>query len=96
MEFRFIFFGDARQEITEIDKQNINVLLPMEINDFSLSQYVRDSSILNKKKTIISIGHFNIEEPGMKYLIEYLPKAIGENIPSEFVKVGDTYKYIKA
>lgn len=90
----FHIFGDAKDEINEINKSNVDLLLPMEINDFTLSQYVRDSSIATGKAVIISVGHFNIEEPGMSYMSEYLPKILESKVPVHFVKVGDTYDYI--
>ncbi|GAB5055432.1 hypothetical protein PESHB5_19310 [Pediococcus parvulus] len=90
----FHVFGDANDEITEINKGNVDLLLPMEINDFTLSQYVRDNSILNGKVAIISVGHFNIEEPGMSYMAKYLPALLNNEVGIHFVKVGDTYDYV--
>lgn len=67
----------------------------MEMNDFTLSQYIRDNSQLIGKTALISVGHFNIEEPGMSYMATYLPEIINNVVPVYFIKVGDTYDYIE-
>ncbi|MNJ49726.1 hypothetical protein D3C77_449740 [compost metagenome] len=79
----------------DMDKMDIDALLAMELVDFSISEYVRDSSMLNRNKVIITVGHFNMEESGMKYMSTYIPIAIEENIPCHFIQSGDTYHYVK-
>ncbi len=69
-------------------------MIAMELIDFTLSEYVRDSFMLGKDRAILTVGHFSTEEPGMKYCLEYFPKAIGEDIPMWFVSAGDMYHYI--
>lgn len=46
-----------------------------------------------KKKAIVSMGHFNIEEPGMEYMIEYLPNILNDKIFRYYVQSGDMYQY---
>ncbi|CAI6077454.1 hypothetical protein PAECIP112173_02483 [Paenibacillus sp. JJ-100] len=91
----FHISGDANELIQEMEEENIDVLLAMELVDFSISEYVRDSSMLNRNKAIISVGHFNMEEPGMKFMSTYIPDAIEEDIPCHFVQSGDMYHYVK-
>ncbi len=64
--------GAAKGEITYIDKENIDMVLALEMADFTLSEYIRDTNMLTKSKTILSFGHFNLEEHGMKYMTIYL------------------------
>ena len=66
----------------------------MELIDFTLMEYVRDTSMLGIDRSIIGMGHFNLEEPGMEYMLEWLPEAIGENIPMQYVQSGDNYSYL--
>ena len=82
------------QVISRVDKENIDLLICMELTDYTLSEYVRDSGMLNIPKVILAVGHFNTEEPGMKYMVNYIPEAIGEPIPCKFIKSGDMYNYI--
>ena len=66
----------------------------MEIVDYTLTEYVRDSAMTGAGPVIIGMGHFNVEEPGMQYMVKYLPEAIGEPVPCRFVQSGDNCRYI--
>ena len=68
--------------------------MTMEIVDFTLAEYIRDSSMLGQNKVVLGMGHFNLEEPGMEYMLNYIGKALGEDIPCSFVQSGDMYEYI--
>lgn len=86
--------ADANDFINEADKDGIQCFLTMELIDFTLTEYIRDSSMFNFDRSIIGMGHFNLEEPGMEYMLKYLPKAIGENIPLYYIQSGDNYDYV--
>lgn len=90
----FHVLGDARDSIIEADQEDIHCYLTMEIVDFTLAEYIRDSSMLGMDKAIIGMGHFNLEEPGMEYMTTYLSKAIQEDIPCTYIQSGDMYQYI--
>lgn len=78
-----------------IDAKHIDMLLSMEMIDFTTCQYIRDAAMLGQGKCAIQIGHFNLEEPGMEYMATWLPKALGSNsVPISFAPMGDTYQYI--
>ena len=83
--------GDAK---TISKAVNADVMIPLEIVDWTLSAYVRDSCQLNMAKAIIEMGHFNIEELGMQYMLEWLPEVIGMEIPIHYVQSGDSFSYI--
>lgn len=87
--------GEVDKEvIRKMDQEDINCLLAMELTDYTVSEYVRDSAMLGQDKAILAIGHFNIEEPGMKYMLEYIDEAIGEKIDCHFVQCTDMYEFI--
>lgn len=90
----FHVLGDSREDIMEADHDGIDCYLTMEVVDFTLAEYIRDASMLKQNKAIIGMGHFNLEEPGMEYMIQYLTDAIGEEIPSHYVQSGDMYQYL--
>ncbi|SFK20840.1 Putative GTP cyclohydrolase 1 type 2, NIF3 family [Marinilactibacillus piezotolerans] len=94
IEIPFHIFGNANDEIIKMDTDKVDALLAMELVDFSINEYVRDSSMLGKNKVIITLGHFNMEEPGMKYMATYIPTALNEDIPCYFVQSGDTFHYV--
>ena len=38
-----------------------------------------------------------LEEPGMEYMVKWLPQALGtDEVPATFVPMGDTYRYVVA
>ena len=49
--------------------------------------------MLGMDKAIIGMGHFNLEEPGMEYMMTYLPTAIKAEIPCAYIQSGDMYDY---
>jgi len=88
-------FGHRDNEIIEqTDTDNIDVLIPLEIVDWTLSEYVRDSDQLGQPRAILAMGHFNFEEPGMKYMTKWLPEVIGNDVPVHYVQSGDGFQYI--
>lgn len=76
------------------DRDDVDCLLTMELTDYTTSEYIRDAAELGHGKCMIAIGHFNLEQPGMEYMAEWLPQAIGDDVPVKFVSTGDTYQYI--
>lgn len=86
--------GDSNSLIKRVDAEDINLLLPLELIDFTLTEYVKDSGQLGMNRAILAAGHFNLEEPGMKYMITWLDNAIGKHIDSHFVQAGDMYTYM--
>lgn len=81
-------------KIREIETEGYDVLIPFEIVDWTISEYVRDSAQLGRPRAIIEMGHFNVEELGMKYLAKLLPDVIGEPIPITYIPSGDSFSYI--
>ena len=56
--------------------------------------YVKDSAELGFDRAIIAPGHFNIEEPGMKYMEKWMDKALPEKIKTTYVQAGDMYTFL--
>lgn len=86
--------GDSNSLIKRIEAEDINLLIPLELIDFTLTEYVKDSGQLGFDRAILAPGHFNVEEPGMKYMIEWIQDALKEAIPAAFVQAGDIYTYL--
>lgn len=82
-------------EINRMDEESIDALVTMEFIDFTTCEYIRDAAMLGLGKCAITVGHFNLEEPGMEYMTQWLPKALGDSCPRvDFVPMGDTYQYV--
>ncbi len=86
--------GNNNEQIKRVDEEEIDLLIPLELIDFTLSEYIRDAQMNGIPKAIFALGHFNAEEYGMKYMVEYLNEAIGETIPAVFIQSGDMYTYV--
>lgn len=88
--------GDV-EAANAMDAEGIDAFMTMEFIDFTTCEYVRDAAMLGQGKCAITIGHFNLEEPGMEYMAQWLPRAVGEGAPQVmFVPMGDTYQYVTA
>ena len=86
-------FGDANEYIKMANNDEVDCFLTMELVDFTLAEYINDASMCGFNKSIISMGHFNLEEYGMEYMVKYLKKLVcGINVT--FVRSGDHYSYI--
>ena len=79
-------------QITE--SEEIDALIPLEIVDWSLSEYVRDSCQLGRPRILLEMGHFNFEELGMKYITRWLPEKLGGTIPVYYIQSGDGFGYV--
>jgi len=91
----FHILGKVDDDVTKmVNDENIDCLITMEVTDFTTEEYIRDASYAGLNKCIIAIGHFNLEEYGMKYFADYLPNMIGKDIPIYFEQSGDAYNYI--
>ncbi len=80
--------------IESIDKNNIELIIPGEIIDWTIGEYVQDSIALGKNRALINVGHFNLEEPGMEYMSQWLPQVIGDETPVTFIQSGNSFGWI--
>ena len=89
-----IGFAD-KQTISAINKNDIDCLITMELIDYTTNEYMRDGMMLGDPKAILAVGHFNVEEPGMKYMLQWLPEALETaDIPMTYVQSGDMKTFI--
>lgn len=79
--------------ISKVNDEDIDCLITMEMTDFTVNEYIRDSALIFGNKCILAIGHFNVEEPGMEYLCRYLAHKYS-NIKFKYIQSGETYSYL--
>ncbi len=80
--------------IGEMEKENgIQVLIPGEIIEWDILSYIRDAVSLGKVRACINIGHFNLEELGMRYAADWLGDLLDHKLPVYYVPTGDIFKY---
>lgn len=77
-----------------MEEDDIDTLIVFECIDYTVTEYVRDSTQAGRPKTILAVGHFNTEEPGMQYMTEYLPSVLGPEIPCRFIPSTDMYEFL--
>lgn len=82
------------KKIMLTDKEDYDVLIPLETIDWTILEYVTDSVCMGRSRAVISVGHFNFEGAGMKYMAQWLPEVIGCDVSVEYIQCGDIYSYI--
>lgn len=53
-------------------ENGIDAIIPGEIIEWTVLSYIRDAVQLGKNKAVFNIGHFNLEELGMKYAARFV------------------------
>ncbi len=84
---------EGDRKVREAIENDADAFIPLECIDWTLSAYVRDSSMLGRPRVLYNTGHFNLEELGMKYLAECLQPIMGDTAV-EYIPSGDSYGYI--
>ncbi len=72
-----------------METENIDAIIPGEIIEWTILSYIRDAAYMGKHKACFNIGHFNMEELGMKYAlegVEELSKERTENAKAIFAR----------
>lgn len=71
-----------------------DAMIPFEICDFTLTQYVVDAASMGQNKVLFEMGHFNAEELGMRYMCNWIQEVVHDEVPVEFVQAGDFFQYV--
>lgn len=77
-----------------MEERGIEVVIPGEIIEWNLLYYIRDAVYQGKAKACMNIGHFNLEELGMKSFADTLKTITGNEIPVTYVPSEDGFKYM--
>jgi putative NIF3 family GTP cyclohydrolase 1 type 2 len=83
--------GEMQVEI--LGQEGVDVLVCGESQEWTACEYVRDAACSGVHKALIVLGHANSEEPGMKWLVEWLhPRFPGLAITH--IPAGDPFRYM--
>ena len=83
----------GRRQIEVLRREDVDVLVCGEINEWETCEYVRDAVAQGREKALIVLGHAKSEEAGMEWLGEWLrPKFPGISIAH--VPVGDPFHFM--
>ena len=66
----------GRSQISELIKEQPDVLICGEVAEWETAEYIRDSRATGKEISLVVLGHSQSEEPGMDYLVEWLQPKI--------------------
>ena len=80
--------------IRYFEEQGVDVILPGETIDWTLLSYARDAVQLGRHKAVVTLGHFNWEELGMRYAQDWLSDLLGEEVPVYYLPSEDMYSYL--
>lgn len=80
--------------IQEMEKPNgPQAIIPGEIVQWHVLSYVRDAVSLGRDMACFNVGHFNIEELGMRYAKDWLTELTGNTLPVTYVPTGDIFQF---
>jgi putative NIF3 family GTP cyclohydrolase 1 type 2 len=83
----------GRPQMEYLKLKDVDVLVCGEIAEWETSEYVRDALAQGKNKALMVLGHANSEEPGMKWLVEWLrPRLPGVSVTH--LPVGDPFHFL--
>lgn len=85
--------AQEREPTLLASRDDVDVLIPAEIIDWTVVTYIRDAMQIGMNKALIQAGHFNLEEPGMQYMAEKLSGLVPE-VPVHFIPSGDPYFFV--
>lgn len=85
--------AEERKPTQLLSREDVDVLIPGEIIDWTVVPYVRDAAQLGMNKALIQVGHFNLEEPGMRYMARKIAGLLPE-LPVHYVPAGDPYFFV--
>ena len=88
------FHSYSSDIIKAMDKDGIEVIIPGEIVEWTTMAYIRDALYFGRKKACLNIGHFNMEELGMKDFAKVINKLLDSKIKVQYIPTEDNYKYI--
>ena len=89
-----LFGNEDLPAIRALEFDGIDCYIAMECVDFTASEYVRDASQLGHPRAIVNLGHFNGEEPGMKFIVGWLTDLFEGALPVSFVQSGDVFTFV--
>ncbi|MDY3919246.1 MAG: Nif3-like dinuclear metal center hexameric protein [Candidatus Limivivens sp.] len=87
------YFVEYATEVTRALEQELDAIIPGEIIEWTTLSYLRDAIQLGKNKAMFNIGHFSMEELGMRYAQDWITELTEGQVPVTYVPSGDMYQY---
>ncbi|MBO6197843.1 MAG: Nif3-like dinuclear metal center hexameric protein [Butyrivibrio sp.] len=88
------FYTDYSTEIIRaMQNEKIDAIIPGEIIEWNLLSYIRDGVSLGRNMACFNIGHFNWEELGAKYAVDWLSDLVEKKVNVTYVPGGDIWNF---
>lgn len=88
------YYHEYATDVIKLMESGVDAIIPGEVIDWTAISYIRDAVMLGKNKAVFNVGHYNWEEPGMKYAAEWIGELIEHTLPVTFVPAGDIYDFM--
>lgn len=89
------YYHSYDMEIMKLmEEEEIQAIIPGEIIEWTVLSYIRDGIAQGKPMACYNLGHFNLEELGMKYAAEWIQELVGKELPVSYIPTGDTWQFI--
>lgn len=89
------YYKDLAMDIMKMmEEQGVEAIIPGEIIEWTVLSYIRDGIAQGKTKACFNIGHFNMEELGMRYAKDWLEELVAGEVPVHYVPTQDAFSYI--
>lgn len=75
-------------------ENGLDAIIPGEVVEWTVLSYVRDAVQLGRNKAVFNIGHFNMEELGMRYAADWIGELVQHSVPVRWLPTGDLYRYL--
>lgn len=88
------YWKEYGTEVIRVMEEGVDAVIPGEIIEWTVLSYVRDAVMLGKKKAVFNIGHFAMEELGMKKAAEDIEQLLKGEIKVTYIPSKDMYTYL--
>jgi putative NIF3 family GTP cyclohydrolase 1 type 2 len=83
----------GQSHISMVEKEQPDVLVVGEVHEWETAEYIRDTLRLGGKTALIVLGHSVSEEPGLKWLQQWLQPRLG-GLKVEHIASGNPFTFV--
>lgn len=70
-----------------------DAIIPGEMIEWNVVSYIRDAIQLGRNKACFNVGHFNLEELGMRYAADWIGEITKGAVPVSYIPSDDMYHF---
>ncbi len=83
-------FPPAEMQMEALANTQVDVLITGEVHEWETSEYARDANAFGLKKGLIAMGHQASEEPGIKWMKQWIEGRL-PGVPVHFIPAGSAF-----